>query len=210
MTPDDARLVARLCRKHVPAETTLLMGMILWPGGRRSVLDERDASEIAQIAKESDITPVGVFVDESVEQMSQICARCGITLAQLHGEQCRASWASEDLHAERPPWIDVRDVGTSSVTPATESEHGAATWTIFDTKGKERGKTFNWQAFSPPEEDWLLAGGLDPDNVAGAVHTLRPSGLDVATGVAGPDKCTKDAYRIESFLANAIESYRNL
>lgn len=210
-TADDARLVTQLCRRHMPPETTLLLGMIMWPRSRRSIR-EPEAKDIARIARASDMTPVGVFVDEGVETISTVCKTCGIPIAQLHGERARSAWASREPGGDDglPSWIDVRDVEADSVSPATRPLHGGhPAWTIFDAKGGGTGTPFDWRAFTPPADPWLLAGGLDADNVAKAVQALRPTGLDVASGVAGPDKCAKDAHRLETFLVRAVEAYQN-
>ena len=51
----------------------------------------------------------------------------------------------------------------------------------------------------------MLAGGLCPDNVAGAIVALKPGGVDVSSGVCGPDGLRKDGRRITSFVEAARE-----
>ncbi|MEM7053830.1 MAG: hypothetical protein AAF446_04695 [Pseudomonadota bacterium] len=45
------------------------------------------------------------------------------------------------------------------------------------------GQTFDWQAFTPPARPWILAGGLQVNNVADALMQLQPPALDVSSGV---------------------------
>ncbi len=69
------------------------------------------------------------------------------------------------------------------------------------------GRTFDWNGLAVPHgvaaRGWLLAGGLTPDNVADAVAAAAPGGVDVASGVCGPDGLVKDAARVEAFLRAA-------
>lgn len=45
------------------------------------------------------------------------------------------------------------------------------------------GQRLDWAALTPPARPWILAGGLDPDNVSEAVRLLRPPAVDVSSGV---------------------------
>jgi phosphoribosylanthranilate isomerase len=51
--------------------------------------------------------------------------------------------------------------------------------------------SFDWRQLSVPLHEathgWLLAGGLQPSNVAEAVSIAQPTGVDVSSGVCGPD-----------------------
>ncbi|MGI8770169.1 MAG: phosphoribosylanthranilate isomerase [Acidobacteriaceae bacterium] len=74
------------------------------------------------------------------------------------------------------------------------------------------GLTFNWQAAQTsflrmaPHLRIIAAGGLRPENVAEAIHTLRPWGVDVVTGVeASPGR--KDHARVTTFIRNAKEAF---
>lgn len=54
---------------------------------------------------------------------------------------------------------------------------------------------------------WLLAGGIKPDNVEEALVTLHPNGVDVSSGICGPDGIQKDESRISAFMS-AVNSMR--
>lgn len=55
---------------------------------------------------------------------------------------------------------------------------------------------------------WLLAGGLRPENVSEAVAALRPDGVDVSSGICGPDGLRKDPARISAFLSSVASPQR--
>ena len=68
------------------------------------------------------------------------------------------------------------------------------------------GKTFDWdlvQTVPRDEKLLILAGGLNPDNVAQAVRAIRPDGVDVSSGVEFDDKPGKDPAKIRKFIQNA-------
>ena len=71
------------------------------------------------------------------------------------------------------------------------------------------GESFDWRALRVPRgcsrKGWLLAGGLDPSNVADAIRAVEPDVVDVASGVAGDDGVRKDAEKIRQFC-DAVRS----
>ena len=202
----DAAMVARSFRAIAPSHVQLLLGMILWPHSRRSISHEV-ARRIADVADKYDATPVGVFVDEDTDTIEKTCKNCGIEVAQLHGPQCRSAWPSVSAETSLR-WIDVRDVEANGVvSPETSSHVGPPLWSLYDASGGGTGKPFDWDNFTPPADPWLLAGGLDPENVREAVAKLMPNGVDVASGVSGPDKCSKDEKRLRLFLERLSDLY---
>ena len=81
-TPEDARYAAE-------AGATFI-GMILWPHSKRSISLEM-GKQIADVCKEVGATPVGVFVDETSEEIVNAIETTGCTIAQLHGDKARAA-----------------------------------------------------------------------------------------------------------------------
>ena len=70
--------------------------------------------------------------------------------------------------------------------------------------GQGTGQTFDWSLLAGVERPYLLAGGLRPDNIAQALHTVRPYGLDLSSGVE-TDK-VKDRQKILAAVAAARET----
>lgn len=73
------------------------------------------------------------------------------------------------------------------------------------------GKGFNRSQFKLPpissKHGWLLAGGMNPENVGEAVSTLRPQGVDVSSGICASDGIQKDQARIYKFLREVRLAY---
>lgn len=69
------------------------------------------------------------------------------------------------------------------------------------------GIALDWRALQVPvnsaHRGWLLAGGLNAGNVAEAADVARPTGVDVSSGVTGPDGMAKDPAQVRAFIAAA-------
>ena len=80
-----------------------------------------------------------------------------------------------------------------------------ADWLLLDGLKGGSGQTYDWERLQKPPlqegmQGWLLAGGLTPQNVGQAVSLTRPSGVDVSSGVTGPNGITKDRNKILQFV----------
>ena len=207
------------------------IGMILWPKSKRSI-DFALAREIAARAKEGGATPVGVFVDESMDAIVSACKDVGIDHAQLHGDGARASLKDLPMSI-KAIWVVNADadgvivtplpgdedalmkqrtdaMGANPVTAAVDFVKGprrVVDWILVDGVVAGSGETYDWRNLKTPRgasrKGWLLAGGLDPENVAEAVAVCAPTGVDVASGVTDNSGVAKDASKVEAFIANA-------
>ena len=208
------------------------IGMILWPKSKRSV--SRDvARDVAKYCVENGATPVAVFVDETAEEITEICDAIGCDHAQLHGDgarealetlptRVRAIWTlaadadgkivtslpgdEEKLIAERQKRMGGAQ-GWKAAIDFVSGPRRVVDWVLIDGVAAGSGTTFDWRGLKVPRgcsrKGWLLAGGLNPENVAEAVETVRPDGVDVATGVADESGVKKDPAKIAAFIANA-------
>jgi phosphoribosylanthranilate isomerase len=187
------------------------VGFVFAPSPRR-VTAEQVAAIVPRLPTE--IEKIGVFVDATVEEVAATVEAAGLTGVQLHWN------ASSDLTAALRARFGTRlkilgvvhfDVATaeSRAALAFDSNVDAIlvdSWTTSAVGGT--GKTYDWvearrSLFSNAEKMKLVAaGGLTPDNVAEAIVTLRPWGVDVVSGVeAGPGQ--KDAARVRAFIESA-------
>lgn len=183
------------------------LGFNFWPGSRRFIAP-RDAGRIVA-ALPAGVLCVGVFVNEEDPATVRLKAReAGVGAAQLHGEE------SPD-YCRRLEGLTV--IKALRVGPGFRPEQAALYGTeavLLDAFAADApggtGRTFDWSqakracALVPK---LFLAGGLTPENVAGAVRAVGPYGVDVCSGVEGsPGR--KDLARIRRFIeaARAAES----
>jgi phosphoribosylanthranilate isomerase len=158
------------------------LGFIFEPSSPRFLEPERAAAITAKI-RERDARPrlVGVFRDASPDYIREIAAVAGLDMVQLHGAE-----TDDDIRAIGIPAIKTFRVGEA--LPDTTS-HPGAEWFLFDTFEERRsggtGRRFDWSllAMYSRTKPFLLAGGITPDNVAGAISLVRPDGIDIASGV---------------------------
>lgn len=151
----------------------------------------------------------GVFVDWDLEQIVRTVGKGGLTGVQLHSDRdpllaaklrerfgdglkiLRVIHYAGDLRSQLITAKDDRNVDCVLVDSRTATVVGGT------------GIQFNWQtarrSFQESRLRLVVAGGLSPENVAAAIHTLHPWGVDVASGVeSAPGK--KDSFRLKAFV----------
>ena len=151
-----------------------------------------------------------------------LCRELGVSAVQLH-----APVARDDLVALRQAWPGLRlirslVVGEQGAAPCLREIATSADWVdayITDTHDPvtgatgATGKTHDWRVsralVRASAKPVILAGGLTPDNVADAIARVRPAGVDVHTGVEGPDG-RKDAALVQRFVAEARRAFAAL
>ncbi|KXZ52884.1 hypothetical protein GPECTOR_8g264 [Gonium pectorale] len=187
--------------------------MIMWQKAKRAVSADT-ARSIADVARAAGARAVGVFVDEDAATISARCKDAGIAMAQLHGDGARSALPDLDPSLEVVYVLACAPDGTPITPPpsallASMGRPGARRpdWLLVDSAQGGSGQALDWQRLSIPEGEarcgWLLAGGLQPDNVATAAGLARPTGVDVSSGVCGPDGLKKDAAKVAAFVASA-------
>jgi len=178
-----------------------LVGLNFVPGSPRC-LDPRTAERIAARV-EGQVERVAVFQDTPWEEIERTLRRVEVERVQLHGDE-----APEDVEQLDLPVIKAlrgADRDTAERFP------GSILLLDHPTEGGGRGKAWPWrQAADLIAEglDVILAGGLNAENVGGAIEDLGdllPWGVDVATGVEGENH-RKDPRRIEAFIRAVREA----
>lgn len=158
---------------------------------------------------------VAVFVNESPEKIAKICGKLGIGVVQLSGHETAASAARirypviKVVHMENGSGLDAfRDYpcGAFLFDASVPGEYGGTGKSLdWEALGQATGGPlvqFGNGASSGSGRPWMLAGGLTPENVAGAIRAARPFGVDVASGVeAVPGK--KDSGKMKAFVDRA-------
>lgn len=78
-------------------------------------------------------------------------------------------------------------------------------WLLVDGQQGGSGQVLPWNKMKAPHDHtshgWLLAGGLNADNVADAVAALHPTAVDVSSGVTQSDGMTKSKQKVKAFIA---------
>lgn len=186
--PGDAEFAAHLGADYV--------GMIFAEQSKRKV-SLSTAKSIVAISKNNGAEPVGVFVEQTDEQIISICEQTGITTVQLHGA---ASQKGLDALLRYYSIIYAISVEKSEIAHQMQSLPPSIIPLCDHSKGGT-GVPFNWKTFSPPKDKfWILAGGLNPENVREAIAALKPGGVDVATGVEYPNMTRKDPELVKAFI----------
>lgn len=194
--PDDAEYAVRFGADYI--------GMIFAEQSKRKISLSM-AKRIVAISKNNGAEPVGVFVEQTADQIISICEATGINTVQLHGT---ISQNALDTLLKDYSIIYAISVGKNGVT---HQSLPSSVIRLYDNSTGGAGIPFNWKAFSSPKNNfWMLAGGLNPENIAEAIATLKPGGVDVATGVEFPNMTRKDPLLVKAFIQTAKNLKENI
>jgi len=147
------------------------------------------------------VVRVGLFVDADADTVRRVLDAVPLDLLQFHGAENGEFCRGFDV-----PYVKVLRVREPLDMAALEQSYGDACALLLDAYVPGRpggtGERFDWSLWpSRSLLPLLLAGGLTPDNVAEAVATAAPWGVDVSGGVEGSRKGEKDPLRIREFVA---------
>jgi phosphoribosylanthranilate isomerase len=165
-------------------------------------ISAKQAVELARAAPPF-VTTVLVTMPKSPEETVELASRVQPDVVQVHGELTPGDLAflSAKVHG------DVVKAVSPENAPAYDTVADALLVDSLDEDGAGgTGETHDWERtrelVESLESPVVLAGGLTPDNVAEAVETVRPFGVDVASGVeSGPGR--KDADAVSAFVRAA-------
>jgi phosphoribosylanthranilate isomerase len=158
-----------------------LLGFNFYPGSPRYIEPAAAREIVAQLP--GSITTVGVFVNAgSSHDVARMADAAGVAAVQLHGEEspayCRELNGRFVIKALR---------ATDEYTPDSAAEYATDAILLDSFDGHVRGgsgKVFDWSLAQRTNElvpKLFLAGGLDPENVAAAVASVQPFGVDACS-----------------------------
>ena len=187
------------------------MGLVFAPS-KRQVIVEKAKTLVEALHKQCkeqnntvSIKTVGVFVNETLDNLVTIANEVNLDVVQLHGDEDEAFIQSLKERTNVEVWkaIQIR-----SAADAEAWIDSSADMLLFDAYHKdERGGTgdvFDWSCLDTFERPFMLAGGIDSTNVARAIRTVRPYGIDISSGIE--TKGVKDDEKITAFtkIVNSI------
>ena len=156
------------------------LGFVFWPASPRCI-DPLKARHIVVTLPPS-VTAIGVFVDQPAAEVTRIAEQVGLGAVQLHGHE-----DEKYVRAMNRPVIKAVPVdGAQATEVARWPRDVTVLLDVHDpVKKGGTGRTIDWAAAAAvaAERNIILAGGLTADNVAEAVTTVHPYGIDVSSGV---------------------------
>jgi phosphoribosylanthranilate isomerase len=173
------------------------VGLVFYPASPRAVTADRARSLLASVPPF--VTSVGLFVDAEPDAVRAVLAQVPLDLLQFHGEE-----PPEYCAAFGRPWLKAIRMRPGAEVERIARLYSAAAGLLLDTYHPGApggtGRRFDWGLIPARLAPHIvLAGGLDPANVAEAVRRVRPWGVDVSGGVESA-KGVKDPAKMEAFL----------
>lgn len=148
------------------------------------------------------ITPVGVFVNETVEKIIPFSKYLGVI--QLHGDEDNDFIRTLKKHTDCEIWKAIRPQTSNEINNACQS---CADKLLIDSFSKNAvggtGVVGNWEIIKNAEitKPFFLAGGISADNIKEAIEAVKPYGIDVSSSVETDRK--KDREKIKTIVLKA-------
>ena len=169
------------------------IGFVFAPKSRRCVSPE--TAEALRKMLDPAIRAVGVFVREYPERIAGLLERGIIDLAQLHGNEDEKYIARLRALTGKPL---IRAFRVDSPADLADARESTADFILLDNGAGGTGESFDWSLLQGFGRPCFLAGGLNPENAAAAVETLRPFAVDVSSGIETDG--VKDGKKMKAFV----------
>jgi phosphoribosylanthranilate isomerase len=192
---DDAR--------HAAACGADALGFVFYQGSPRFVDPDKARRIIAQLPPL--VTAVGLFVNEPSVRIREMVEFCGLNTVQLHGDEEPDQCCYPHCRVIKALRLRV-DMQSSQFAAYTVSALLLDAF-VPNTFGGT-GHRCDWKqaATVASQHRVILAGGLNPENVAEAVRQVRPYGVDVSSGVEEKPG-QKDPEKVARFIRMAKEAF---
>ena len=177
-----------------------IYGEVTVPMNTDTAQDSQDSQEFVQGNPSFEkIKTVGVFVNETVENLLKIAEEVKLDVIQLHGDEDETFIQSLKECTNVEVWKAVQ---VRSAADAEKWIDSSADMLLFDAYHKDErggtGEVFDWSSLDEFERPFMLAGGMDSTNVARAIRTVRPYGIDISSGIE--TEGVKDDEKIKAFI----------
>ena len=180
------------------------VGFVFYPRSPRNI-DYHAAANLRQQTAET-VKAVGLFVDPTDGDLEKFAAGLKLDIIQLHGDETPERIAEIRSKFERPVMKAIR-FGSKSDLQQIDLYQPVSDWLLLDSRPQGAklpggtGKTFDWNLLAAQkfEKPWMLSGGLHAGNVKTALGILKPTAVDVSSGVE-IERGVKDAAKIHEFI----------
>lgn len=164
----------------------------------------RDVIQWSNDVVQEFIKTVGIFVNETLDNLVTIATEVNLDAVQLHGDEDEVFIQSLKERTNVEVWKAVQ---IRSAADAAAWIDSSADMLLFDAYHKDErggtGEVFDWSSLDEFERPFMLAGGIDSTNVARAIRTVRPYGIDISSGIETDG--VKDDEKIKAF-ANIVRT----
>ncbi len=181
------------------------LGFVFAPSPRR--ISPEKARQIIK-ALPPLVQTVGVFVDEDLGEVSSVAEMCGLDILQFHGSESADYCDSFDQRVIKAIRLRNRQ-DLKSLAEYDGVVHALLLDTYLPDKLGGTGMTFNWQwaLEAGKYRRIILAGGLNPENVAAAISIVKPYGVDASSGLE-QSPGVKDHEKMAQFIESVRQSAR--
>lgn len=166
------------------------MGLVFAPSKRQVTVEQAEIL-VEELHKQcinhydtKVVKTVGVFVNETLDNLVRIADTANLDAVQLHGDEDEAFIQSLKERTNVEVWKAIQ------IRTAADTEKwidSSADMLLFDAYHKDErggtGEVFDWSSLDAFERPFMLAGGIDSTNVARAIRTVRPYGIDISSGI---------------------------
>ena len=181
------------------------IGFIFAPSPRQ-IAPER-AKEIVGILPPL-VQTVGVFVDEEPEKVARAASFCHLDVLQFHGRESPAYCRRFDSRVIKGVRMRSRE-DLDAFAEYSEVVDGFLLDTYVPNQHGGTGQTFDWSLALEAKKYGrvILAGGLNPENVAAAIERVKPYAVDASSGLEKKPGI-KDHGKMARFMENVNEAAR--
>jgi len=173
-------------------------GFVFYPKSKRFITESQAKALSHSLNKR--ICPVGVFVDADPARIIRLSRAGAIGIAQLHGHEDTDYIRS--LKNAVPELIIWKAVLYREKDDLKNARALGADRLLLD-HGYGAGKRFDWSLPMPEDQNFILAGGLTPENIPEAISRFHPWAVDLSSGVE------TDGVKDKSKIKAAVTAARN-
>lgn len=170
MRPQDIDMVNEVCPD--------IAGFILASGRRRTVTPEQMRELTGRLKPE--IRSAAVFLDQDIRWIADLAAEGLMDIIQLHGHE-----GNEEIRylRSRTDKTVIKAFRIDTAEDIRRAEDSEADLVLLDHGAGGTGQAWDWSLLTGMKRPFILAGGLDSENVQEAVRKTEPFGVDVSSGV---------------------------